>query len=54
MTLYATFDHRVLDGAHAAKMVSVVKEWLENPFDHFDPLDGEAAPAPTEEATAAV
>lgn len=53
MTLYATFDHRVLDGAHAAKMVSVVKEWMENPFDHLDPLDGASAPA-TEEQSAAV
>jgi pyruvate dehydrogenase E2 component (dihydrolipoamide acetyltransferase) len=54
MTLYATFDHRVLDGAHAAKMVSIVKRWLENPFDHFDKLDDkQLAAAPAEDAAEA-
>ncbi|MCA9635550.1 MAG: 2-oxo acid dehydrogenase subunit E2 [Myxococcales bacterium] len=40
MPLSATFDHRLLDGAHAAKMVSMVKTWLEDPFRYFDPIPG--------------
>jgi hypothetical protein len=42
MRLYATFDHRVVDGAHAARAVGIARQWLEHPFDHFDaiqPLD---------------
>ena len=31
MKLCATFDHRILDGAHATKMVEVVREIFENP-----------------------
>ncbi len=38
MQLCATFDHRVLDGAHAAVMSKTLREWLESPFEHFDPL----------------
>jgi pyruvate dehydrogenase E2 component (dihydrolipoamide acetyltransferase) len=49
MTLYATFDHRVLDGAHAAKMVTVVQEWFGNPFKHFDSIDPVALPEAGEE-----
>jgi 2-oxoacid dehydrogenases acyltransferase (catalytic domain) len=37
MRLFATFDHRVVDGAHAAKMVKIVRAWLEQPFEHFGP-----------------
>lgn len=47
MDLCATFDHRVLDGMHAAKMVKVLRAWLEHPFDHFDALDGEAPADPS-------
>lgn len=36
MRLFATFDHRVVDGAHAAKMVRIVRACLEHPFEHFD------------------
>ena len=36
MQLCATFDHRVLDGAHAAAMAKTVRAWMENPFEHFD------------------
>lgn len=36
MKLCATFDHRVLDGAHAAAMAKTVRAWLEDPFAHFD------------------
>ena len=36
LSLFVTFDHRILDGSHAAVMASTMREWLENPFDHFD------------------
>ena len=35
MRLCATFDHRILDGAHAAKMASVLKEVFGDPWTHF-------------------
>ncbi|MDY0058707.1 MAG: 2-oxo acid dehydrogenase subunit E2 [Myxococcota bacterium] len=49
MTLSATFDHRILDGTHAAVLARTVREWFDDPFGHFDPLgprpdaDGEEA-----------
>ena len=36
MKLCATFDHRVLDGAHAAEMARILRQWIEDPFAHFD------------------
>ena len=39
MRVHATFDHRVLDGSHAAKMSRVLRAWFEDPFAHFDDLD---------------
>jgi pyruvate/2-oxoglutarate dehydrogenase complex dihydrolipoamide acyltransferase (E2) component len=36
MSVNATFDHRVLDGAHAAKMARTLRTWMEDPFTHFD------------------
>ena len=36
MRLCATFDHRILDGAHAAAMARTVRAWMEHPFEHFD------------------
>ena len=39
MKVFATFDHRVLDGSHAAKMSKTLKAWFEDPFAHFDDLD---------------
>ncbi|MHC4830301.1 MAG: 2-oxo acid dehydrogenase subunit E2 [Planctomycetota bacterium] len=58
MRMTATFDHRVLDGAHVGKMIKIVREVLENPFDHFAPLeslrppeDAKALEAPTDKAT---
>ena len=39
MRLCATFDHRVLDGAHAAAMAKTVRAWIEHPFEHFDHLN---------------
>ena len=38
MKIYATFDHRILDGAHAAKMSKLVTEYIENPYTYFDEL----------------
>jgi len=36
MRVCATFDHRILDGAHAASMAKTLRAWLEHPFEHFD------------------
>lgn len=38
MKVCATFDHRILDGAHAAVMAKTLRAWFERPFEHFDPL----------------
>jgi pyruvate dehydrogenase E2 component (dihydrolipoamide acetyltransferase) len=35
MRLCATFDHRVLDGAHAAIMARTLRAWFERPEEHF-------------------
>lgn len=40
MDIGATFDHRILDGGHAAKMRRIVAEWMEHPFEHYDSLEG--------------
>jgi pyruvate dehydrogenase E2 component (dihydrolipoamide acetyltransferase) len=39
MTINATFDHRLIDGFHAAEMSKVLRAWLEHPYEHFDPLE---------------
>ncbi len=41
MKINATFDHRFIDGYHAAIMSRVLRTWLENPDAHFDGLPGE-------------
>ncbi len=38
MKVNATFDHRFIDGVHAAVMARVLRAWIEHPFEHFDPL----------------
>lgn len=38
MRLYATFDHRLLDGAHAATMSRELKRIFADPWTHFDPI----------------
>lgn len=43
MRINATFDHRFIDGFHAATMSRVLRKWLENPYEHFDKLS-ELAP----------
>jgi pyruvate dehydrogenase E2 component (dihydrolipoamide acetyltransferase) len=35
MRLHATFDHRILDGVHAASMCRMLREWLEHPEAHL-------------------
>ncbi|HUH05234.1 MAG TPA: 2-oxo acid dehydrogenase subunit E2 [Kofleriaceae bacterium] len=42
MRVCATFDHRVLDGAHAAVMAKTLRAWMEHPFEHFGPIPGSA------------
>jgi pyruvate dehydrogenase E2 component (dihydrolipoamide acetyltransferase) len=38
MQLCATFDHRLLDGAHAAAMARTMRAWIEDPVAHFGPI----------------
>jgi len=38
MRINATFDHRFIDGFHAATMSRVLRKWLENPYENFDKL----------------
>ncbi len=38
MSVNATFDHRFIDGFHAATMSKIVRKWMEDPFEHFDKL----------------
>jgi pyruvate dehydrogenase E2 component (dihydrolipoamide acetyltransferase) len=37
MKVNVTFDHRFIDGVHAAAMAKTLRAWLEQPFEHFDP-----------------
>lgn len=53
MKLNATFDHRVLDGAHMAAMVKTMRKWMESPYEHFGPIPEGSAEAPAATATAA-
>ncbi len=39
MNICATFDHRFIDGVHAAVLSRVVHQYLEHPYEHFDKLD---------------
>jgi pyruvate dehydrogenase E2 component (dihydrolipoamide acetyltransferase) len=38
MRICASFDHRFIDGAHAAVLAKTVRELLENPFEKLDPV----------------
>jgi pyruvate/2-oxoglutarate dehydrogenase complex dihydrolipoamide acyltransferase (E2) component len=44
MRVHATFDHRLLDGSHAAVLARVITAHMERPFEHFDPLPDESPP----------
>src|SRR6266545_990276 len=39
MKVNVTFDHRFIDGVHAAHMAAKLRAWIEHPFKHFDSLD---------------
>lgn len=39
MKVFATFDHRLLDGSHAAHMAKTLKAWFERPYEHFGPIE---------------
>jgi pyruvate dehydrogenase E2 component (dihydrolipoamide acetyltransferase) len=39
MKVNATFDHRIIDGFHAAVMCRCLKRFVEQPEDYFDKLD---------------
>ena len=39
MNVSVTFDHRFIDGVHAANMAKLLRAWIEKPFEHFDQLD---------------
>lgn len=43
MKVHATFDHRFIDGVHASVMSKTLRRWIENPFEHFDPIDAAAS-----------
>lgn len=45
LRLYATFDHRLLDGAHAARMASTLRTIFADPEAHLGPVP-QAARAP--------
>jgi pyruvate/2-oxoglutarate dehydrogenase complex dihydrolipoamide acyltransferase (E2) component len=48
MKVNATFDHRFIDGFHAAMMSKTLRAWVEHPEEHFGsiPEPAPAAPAP--------
>lgn len=46
LPLFATFDHRILDGSHAARMVKVIKAWFADPERYFGPVPTATADAP--------
>ncbi|MCP4503478.1 MAG: 2-oxo acid dehydrogenase subunit E2 [Deltaproteobacteria bacterium] len=50
MKCFATFDHRILDGSHAAKMSKVLKAWFEDPYGHFGPIPDDTSSTTNETA----
>ncbi|MFT7519852.1 MAG: pyruvate/2-oxoglutarate dehydrogenase complex dihydrolipoamide acyltransferase (E2) component [Kiritimatiellia bacterium] len=53
MRVQATFDHRVMDGMHGAKMGRVLRKWFEDPWNHFDRIEDLAAMTSSSPAQAA-
>src|SRR4029078_6214212 len=43
MKVNVTFDHRFIDGVHAAAMAKTMRAWMEHPFEHFDSLTQETS-----------
>jgi pyruvate/2-oxoglutarate dehydrogenase complex dihydrolipoamide acyltransferase (E2) component len=39
MGVHASFDHRFIDGGHAAKLTKSFRRVMEHPFEELDPLD---------------
>jgi len=39
MNVCATFDHRLIDGVHAAELSRVLRRWMEHPQEHFGAID---------------
>ena len=52
MRVFATFDHRILDGTHAATMSKTLRAWFEDPYAHFDDLSSYAAADPVSAGSA--
>lgn len=44
MGFHATFDHRILDGAHAAHMSRTLRAWFADPWTHFGGVEKPPAP----------
>jgi pyruvate dehydrogenase E2 component (dihydrolipoamide acetyltransferase) len=38
LDINATFDHRIMEGAQAARMAGVIRAWMEDPEGHFGPI----------------
>ncbi|MCK6505040.1 2-oxo acid dehydrogenase subunit E2 [Myxococcota bacterium] len=38
LRIFATFDHRILDGSHAARMSRTIRAWFAEPERYFGPL----------------
>jgi pyruvate/2-oxoglutarate dehydrogenase complex dihydrolipoamide acyltransferase (E2) component len=53
MTICATFDHRIIDGFHAAALSRVLRAWMEHPYEHFDAPEGLPKAAVAEESAPA-
>ncbi len=47
LSLYATFDHRIIDGAHAARMVKTFRRIFADPEGELGPLPAAENPEPT-------
>ncbi|HUB07591.1 MAG TPA: 2-oxo acid dehydrogenase subunit E2 [Myxococcales bacterium] len=45
MKVNATFDHRIIDGFHAAIMAKTLHEYLEHPFEKLDEIPKQREPA---------
>jgi len=50
MKVNATFDHRFIDGFHAAVMSKTLREWMELPDEHFGPIPTTPAAARAQDA----
>lgn len=46
MKVHATLDHRFIDGVEAARMARVLRDWMEHPFERFDPIAAPSGGAP--------